>query len=684
MEKEKSFKSATIPPSEDSELKNNKSNNFEEEYIPEFPKNKFKKYYMILKTKIKNYPDLSLLIGNIFGMLLYGISLKGCYGGAENYCATVFVKIFKILAVLVLIDSLLIAITLVTIQKRITHYFHLIYIFIVYLLFYLYDHGTTLVRHGFHNMTIFILFSLIFYGLINLVLYLLKLYRMKKYIKMIIIIIAPPIIIFSIITYVNIKSSCKDFSLGYNNTRIINLPNEACKFDLPTNCRMNFFDGKLNASKIFSPINYDSRKTFLTYLNKEKYDKSYYFGYPNSAHFICDNYFDNVQLFELNENEMIDMEKFDYSNKSLEIPEITVKFNKKGKGTISMNVYKNETLVKERKKLENNNSLFDNFLIIYTDTVSRNHFKSAFPKLGKFLERFMKYPKEKTSKGDFEAYEFLKYQALGYFTQINAQPMFFGESMKSNTGKSIINYYTQNGFITGHSWNHCLKDFFLDEKIQGTKNVIPPNWDHENILMFCDNNYYDKNNYASLKKGIHAVTPRIIYGRNSFEYVIDYGIKFWETYKDSKKLFRMAFMDGHEDTGEVIKFMDDYLTKSIEMMYDKGYLKNTLIMVMSDHGLHISRIFPVLAMNHYFYDRLVPYLFIMYDYNPKINNTHILINQQKLITAYDIYETMYHNVLGNTYKPNHPLRNSLFLNINHQNRTCANYQEITKINCRCH
>ena len=96
-----------------------------------------------------------------FRMLLYRISLKGCYGGAENYCATVFVKIFKILAVLVLIDSLLIAITLVTIQKRITHYFHLIYIFIVYLLFYLYDHGTTLVRHGFHNMTIFILFSLI-------------------------------------------------------------------------------------------------------------------------------------------------------------------------------------------------------------------------------------------------------------------------------------------------------------------------------------------------------------------------------------------------------------------------------------------------------------------------------------------------------------------------------------------
>ena len=85
---------------------------------------------------------------------------------------------------------------------------------------------------------------------------------MKKYIKMIIIIIVPLIIIFSIRIYVNIKSSCKDFNLGYNNTRIINLLNEAYKFDLPTNCRMNFFDGKLNATKIFYPINYNSIKYF--------------------------------------------------------------------------------------------------------------------------------------------------------------------------------------------------------------------------------------------------------------------------------------------------------------------------------------------------------------------------------------------------------------------------------------
>ena len=447
---------------------------------------------------------------------------------------------------------------------------------------------------------------------------------------------------------------------------------------------MNFFDGKLNGSKIFTPINYDSRDTFLYYLNKEKYNDSYYFGYPNSAHVNFKNYFDNVELFKLNENSMINMEKFNYSNKELEIPEITLKFNKEGKGKISMNIYKNETLIKERKKLENENSLFDNILIIYIDAVSRNHFKRVFPKLGKFLKNFMKYPKENSTKGKFESYEFLKYQALGHYTQINAQPMFFGDSMKSNKGTSVINYFVKNGFITGQSWNHCLKDFFQDETIRGTKNVTVPKWDHENILMFCDNNYYDKYNYASLKKGIHAVTPRLLYGRNSFEYVIDYGIKFWETYKNNKKLFRMSFMDGHEDTGEVTKYMDDYLTKKLKGMYDNGLLKNTFIMIMSDHGLHISRIFAILATNHYIYDKYLPFLFIMYDNSKNtINNENILLNQQKLITAYDIYETFYHIALGLNYKKTHNFRNSLFLNIPHQKRTCYDYQEINKVSCRC-
>ena len=225
MEKDKSFKLASIPKNEGLELKIRKNENIKEKLL------KYKKLFLTnfnkLKIKIKKYPNISILIMNIFGMLLYGISLKGCYGGAENYCATTFIKIFVLLGILVLIDSFLISITLILIQKRIANYVHLIYIFIIYYLYYSYDHGGTLVRHGFHNMTFFILFSFMFYIVLNFLLCLKKLYENKKYIKMTISIIIPPSLVFSFLIYANIKSSCKDFSLGYNNTRIINLENEA-------------------------------------------------------------------------------------------------------------------------------------------------------------------------------------------------------------------------------------------------------------------------------------------------------------------------------------------------------------------------------------------------------------------------------------------------------------------------
>ena len=124
MEKDTSFQAISLPTNNDSKLKFNKFNLFvkkEKQNITPKPQKKSKKFIFIIIEKIKNYPNISLLISNIIGMIFYGISLKGCYGGAENYCATVFIKVFKILAVLGLIDSLIIGITLVAIQKKIAN-----------------------------------------------------------------------------------------------------------------------------------------------------------------------------------------------------------------------------------------------------------------------------------------------------------------------------------------------------------------------------------------------------------------------------------------------------------------------------------------------------------------------------------------------------------------------------------
>ena len=45
----------------------------------------------------------------------------------------------------------------------------------------------------------------------------------------------------------------------------------------------------------------------------------------------------------------------------------------------------------------------------------------------------------------------------------------------------------------------------------------------------------------------------------ALEIVIEYNNQFLEKYKDSRKYFRMAFIDGLESTKEVAKYADRYL-----------------------------------------------------------------------------------------------------------------------------
>jgi hypothetical protein len=52
---------------------------------------------------------------------------------------------------------------------------------------------------------------------------------------------------------------------------------------------------------------------------------------------------------------------------------------------------------------------------------------------------------------------------------------------------------------------------------------------------------------------------RCLYNRDAFEYVFEFGKKFFETYKDEQKIISMNFLDAHEPTGQNIKTMDDGL-----------------------------------------------------------------------------------------------------------------------------
>ena len=111
----------------------------------------------------------------------------------------------------------------------------------------------------------------------------------------------------------------------------------------------------------------------------------------------------------------------------------------------------------------------------------------------------------------------------------------------------------------------------------------------------------------------------------------------------------MGFMSDNKSTGSVIKYVDNYLYTNINNLYEKGLLKDTIIFFFSQHGLHISTVYPILAPENYFHERSLCYMFIFMDKKDNFNDEELIKNQQKLITAYDIYETLYHIVYGDNY-----------------------------------
>lgn len=58
------------------------------------------------------------------------------------------------------------------------------------------------------------------------------------------------------------------------------------------------------------------------------------------------------------------------------------------------------------------------------------------------------------------AFQFLKYNNFRPSTQVNVLPMFYGDSMKSEKGTSLIKYFKENGYITGEVKIFAIKNYF--------------------------------------------------------------------------------------------------------------------------------------------------------------------------------------------------------------------------------
>ena len=632
-------------------------------------------------TLLKKFKNLNfiMLIINIIGIIFHQISFIGCHGGEENYCVTEFLVQFTILGSLLIISTLIVSISITLILWGKIFFFHLLYIIpIYYIYFYYFDRGETLERHGHINYIFFNIFLVIFLIVINYIILLFRFFKKKKYISFICLIsllLFFPIYHF----YVNIKSKCVNYEYGLNNEKIIKLPNELCSFYPPKKCELDYYFGKFNISK-FRITNYNSKKTAVKYLPKT-IKKSNYLGFPIVKFHQLKNPIDNYEYNTFVSENMVDMETF-IPNQGIPTPEIRIKFNKKGKGRLEINLIKNESLILERKKLENPNSLFKNVLFIYIDTASRLQFKRGLKKLFSFFESYMINNKEPKKK-NYSVFQFFKYHSLGAFTHINVQPMLYGMSMESNKGIEFNKYYKENGYITAFSLSLCSPDIINDKTRTYTKYVEKYPYDHEMNMLFCDPNYFDREFGGTSYKGSNNFSKRILYNQQVNEIQIEYAKQFWEKYKESQKFLKLCFMDGHEDTSETVKFLDEPLTNFLTNLYNDNLLNNTAIIIASDHGLHMPRIHLLFSREQFIHDKNLPLLLMFYDNrNLKLNNNEIGNNQQKFVTVYDIYETLLHICFGEE-KFTNQLGRSLFGFIDESKRSCDFYPELKKSDCRC-
>ena len=634
------------------------------------------------------YDEIKIILLSIVSFFFYFISFRGCEG-TQSYClVTLSPGFFYLIGVYIMICSLItLYIIYETLKNKVSKIHLLYYLPLLIYLLYFHDNGSDLSHHGSYN-------KMVFYFLIVSFIILFLIFCLLKYIytnyRIIFISLTLSFIWILIYTYIKITKNCNVWYDGLNGIRLENNQKyDKCKIVHPKRCWINSIDGVFDVSRILNEncnnFRGGEKAELLKYLSPS-FNSTQNFGYPittkytwlNQSHF--DRFFNNVMA------DMIDLDKTDFSKIEDDLkPEVLLRFDPVTEmGKIDIKINRNETLAKERNDIYNSllpkdKPKYNNILFLYIDAISRPEFIRAMKNTEKFLSKYYN-----SSEKSF--YQMMKYHNFIFFTQQNVNPMFFGESMFNSNGTSILKHIKKKGFITGHSNNICTRQLY-DIEDNYTENVEYDNFDHENIAMMCDPNFYNPENRFTPYMGPYSIRRRCLYGRDTFEYIIEYGEKFWETYSKEHKFLRLSFQDAHEGTLEVVKYLDVKLAEFLEKFDKKGYLKDTAVFLVSDHGNNMVGIYNIFQFEDYVLEKTLGTWFMLLPKKKEIDEKYLEINQQRLVSPYDIHDTLL-DMFGFGYQQNYKIYSrkgqSVYKEVNGLERNCDYYsQDIMPIWCRC-
>ena len=536
---------------------------------------------------------------------------------------------------------------------------HLIYILIVYIILITKNYGSNILNHGQYNCAIFLIFSILIF-LILLSIHMI--YRFSRTIKYLYLIIAIFTLFICFLICYNYKDkyeqkyACDKWNITLNSTYILDNEDSKCNIIKPQGlCYMdklyNYFDLTLVNQINCSKRDENEYNNFYNLIQSYKnYSKSKIFGFPKTNNIIINNETKGIKDYVF--NNLIDLEKNNNSNS-----EVILDFSKNEYGELIINFTKNVTLSGIRKNIELNNkknkkeSIYDNIFLIFLSSTSRAHFQRAMPKVSKFISKLMAYEPFPT----MTAYQFSKYNNFP-FTEKNIQSMFYKET--NNRYINSLNYFKENGYITGQAIDKCKKNEEED-------------WDHENFAYLCGPNYYNKEN---------SVYERCLYGKSVSEYMIKYAKLFWENYSGNKKYFRMVLNYGNEPTGNVLTYLDQPLYDMLSYFYNSGNFKNTAVFIVSEQGNKNDGLYNILGSAEFELEKKYGLFIMILDWNDNFKNgkfhQNLLNNQNIFTTPFDIYESMMHIALGdssyiNTRKKDDKNGKSMFNEIHIEDRYCG-------------
>ena len=640
-------------------------------------------------TSINNVTLFISILILILSTIFYMFTLAGCKGTQADCLKDFDQAKVKEFALILLSSAFTFSLNILLYFMRvITWKVPLLHVLIFAFLCFIYDTGTDLASHGSYNRAFLFFFMVPSLILQIICVFIYKAFRRSKVVTSIVLIMI--IIAVSIFFSRVFDGSCKNWNDGLKDTKL-DMEYEICPIIQPKKCWMNVMDNIFDVSRLLGDdckqFSFDSRFQMLKHT---RIRNAKVVGYPRTENwsFYWDGTLDVFQFKVL--SKLIDMEDENVPQTLKDNVETIVDFNKTPV-EVTQRVNRDDKVAEERAKIfeeynknakEEDKVLAKNVVFIFIDSLSRDHFRRKLKKTKQLLDDLYE-----NYESDARSYQFLRYHGLAAWTLANMVPVNFGVNwlykVEGNnlTPKNFLKYYKERGYVTGQTHNYCGKELYDLEKGNLEKFKLE-NWDHENNVFFCDPNYSIPGHPFSLFNGPYGVKRRCLYSDDSNKYIFNYGKLFWEAYKDVPKFLRIAFLDAHEGTAEVAKYMDEALVNFINFIRESPDFEDTMIVIMADHGVNMPGFYSFIDAEDFHREKTLPSHYWILP--KKLADKHHMVlksNEQKMLTPYDLNNVLLHICKADKSNYN-TLGKSFFEEIDDSDRNCFKFN-IDDFYCNC-